>query len=101
MIPSRSDSESTCGDQGGWSPNALTPLDELADSIDDLTKFAADRLGRPCLAVATAASMDGSSASEASITSRGSEQMFDCPVPGRAPVQPSLGHAAPHPRRGS
>ncbi|MBX6314940.1 MAG: sn-glycerol-1-phosphate dehydrogenase [Isosphaeraceae bacterium] len=49
--------------------------------INDLTKLAAHRRGRPYLAVATAASMDGYTAYGASITHRGSKQTFDCPAP--------------------
>lgn len=50
-------------------------------TINDLTKLASHRLGRPYLVVATAASMDGYSAFGASITYRGSKQTFDCSAP--------------------
>jgi glycerol-1-phosphate dehydrogenase [NAD(P)+] len=50
-------------------------------TINDLTKLAAHRAGRPYMAVATAASMDGYTAYGASITHEGSKQTFDCPAP--------------------
>jgi glycerol-1-phosphate dehydrogenase [NAD(P)+] len=57
------------------------PLALGAGTINDLTKLAAHRLGRPYMVVATAASMDGYTAYGASITDRGSKQTFDCPAP--------------------
>ncbi|HOW66222.1 MAG TPA: sn-glycerol-1-phosphate dehydrogenase [Candidatus Paceibacterota bacterium] len=66
-------------------------------TLNDLTKLAAHRTGRPYLCVATAASMDGYAAFGASITHEGSKQTFPCPAPRavvadlsvirRAPVQ--------------
>jgi glycerol-1-phosphate dehydrogenase [NAD(P)+] len=50
-------------------------------TINDLTKLAAHRAGRPYLCVATAASMDGYTAFGASITYQGSKQTFLCPAP--------------------
>jgi glycerol-1-phosphate dehydrogenase [NAD(P)+] len=50
-------------------------------TINDLTKLAAHRVGRPYMVVATAASMDGYTAYGASITHRGFKQTFDCPAP--------------------
>src|ERR1041385_7402823 len=50
-------------------------------TINDLTKLAAHRAGRPYMVVATAASMDGYTAFGASITDRGSKQTFACPAP--------------------
>jgi glycerol-1-phosphate dehydrogenase [NAD(P)+] len=50
-------------------------------TINDLTKLASHRLGRPYMVVATAASMDGYTAFGASITYKGSKQTFDCPAP--------------------
>ena len=50
-------------------------------TINDLTKLAAHRHGRPSLCVATAASMDGYTAFGSSITYLGSKQTFDCPAP--------------------
>ncbi len=58
-----------------------TPVAVGSGTINDLTKLAAHRLGRPYMAVATAASMDGYTAYGASITYRGSKQTFDCPAP--------------------
>jgi glycerol-1-phosphate dehydrogenase [NAD(P)+] len=57
------------------------PVAVGAGTINDLTKLVAHRLGRPYMAVATAASMDGYTAYGASITCRGSKQTFDCPAP--------------------
>jgi glycerol-1-phosphate dehydrogenase [NAD(P)+] len=57
------------------------PVAVGSGTINDLTKLVAHRLGRPYLAVATAASMDGYTAYGASITHRGSKQTFDCPAP--------------------
>ena len=57
------------------------PVAVGSGTINDLTKLAAHRLGRPYMAVATAASMDGYTAFGASITAQGSKQTFDCPAP--------------------
>ena len=57
------------------------PVAVGSGTLNDLTKLVAHRLGRPYLAVATAASMDGYTAYGASITYRGSKQTFDCPAP--------------------
>lgn len=57
------------------------PVAVGAGTINDLSKLAAHRLGRPYLVVATAASMDGYTAFGASILSDGSKQTFECPAP--------------------
>ena len=57
------------------------PIAVGSGTINDLTKLVAHRLGRPYLAVATAASMDGYTAFGASITTGGLKQTFDCPAP--------------------
>jgi len=57
------------------------PVGVGAGTINDLTKLAAHRVGRPYMAVATAASMDGYTAFGASITFNGSKQTFSCPAP--------------------
>lgn len=57
------------------------PVAVGSGTINDLTKLAAHRAGRPYLAIATAASMDGYTAYGASITDQGSKQTFDCPAP--------------------
>jgi|GEM_PF-26467 len=49
--------------------------------INDVTKLAAHRVGRPYMCVATADSMDGYTAFGASITFEGSKQTFTCPAP--------------------
>jgi glycerol-1-phosphate dehydrogenase [NAD(P)+] len=57
------------------------PVAVGSGTINDLTKLAAHRAGRPCLAVATAASMDGYTAFGASIACHGSKQTINCPAP--------------------
>jgi glycerol-1-phosphate dehydrogenase [NAD(P)+] len=57
------------------------PVAVGSGTINDLTKLAAHRVGRPYLCVATAASMDGYTAFGASITFKGSKQTFSCPAP--------------------
>jgi glycerol-1-phosphate dehydrogenase [NAD(P)+] len=57
------------------------PVAVGSGTINDLTKLAAHRTGRPYLAVATAASMDGYTAFGASITCQGSKQNCECPAP--------------------
>jgi glycerol-1-phosphate dehydrogenase [NAD(P)+] len=57
------------------------PVAVGSGTINDLTKLAAHRAGRPYLAVATAASMDGYTAFGASITCQGSKRTFECPAP--------------------
>jgi len=61
--------------------NEAIPIAVGAGTINDLTKLAASRQGRPYMAVATAASMDGYTAFGASITYKGSKQTFACPAP--------------------
>ncbi len=57
------------------------PVAVGSGTINDLTKLAAHRVGRPYMVVATAASMDGYTAFGASITAKGSKQTFECPAP--------------------
>jgi glycerol-1-phosphate dehydrogenase [NAD(P)+] len=57
------------------------PIAVGSGTINDLTKLAAHRVGRPYLCVATAASMDGYTAFGSSITYKGSKQTFSCPAP--------------------
>jgi glycerol-1-phosphate dehydrogenase [NAD(P)+] len=57
------------------------PVAVGSGTINDLTKLAAHRAGRPYLAVATAASMDGYTAFGASIACQGSKRNFECPAP--------------------
>lgn len=56
------------------------PIAVGSGTISDLTKLAAHQCGRPYIAVATAASMDGYTAFGASIMYNGSKQTFDCPA---------------------
>lgn len=57
------------------------PVAVGSGTINDLTKLVAHRLGRPYLAIATAASMDGYTAFGASVTRNELKQTFDCPAP--------------------
>ena len=57
------------------------PVAVGSGTINDLTKLAAHRTGRPYLSVATAASMDGYTSFGASITHEGAKQTFNCPAP--------------------
>ncbi|MHA3771364.1 sn-glycerol-1-phosphate dehydrogenase [Verrucomicrobiota bacterium sgz303538] len=61
--------------------HSAIPVAVGSGTINDLTKLAAHRTGRPYMCVATAASMDGYTAFGASITHEGSKQTFDCPAP--------------------
>ncbi len=58
-----------------------TPLAVGSGTINDLTKLAAQRCGRPYLIVATAASMDGYTAFGAAITRAGFKQTMACAAP--------------------
>lgn len=58
-----------------------TPVAVGSGTINDLTKLVSHQLGRPYMAVASAASMDGYTAYGASVTYKGSKQTFDCPAP--------------------
>lgn len=61
--------------------HSAIPVAVGSGTINDLTKLAAHRTGRPYVCFATAASMDGYSAYGASITFQGSKQTFNCPAP--------------------
>jgi glycerol-1-phosphate dehydrogenase [NAD(P)+] len=50
-------------------------------TLNDLTKLAAHRVGRPYMCVGTAASMDGYTAFGAAITKGGFKQTMACPAP--------------------
>lgn len=57
------------------------PVAVGSGTINDLTKLASFRCGRPYMVVGTAASMDGYTAFGASITHHGAKQTFSCPAP--------------------
>jgi glycerol-1-phosphate dehydrogenase [NAD(P)+] len=59
----------------------LLPIAVGSGSINDLTKRAAHEVGLPYIAVATAASMDGYSASGAALIHNGVKQTFGCSAP--------------------
>jgi glycerol-1-phosphate dehydrogenase [NAD(P)+] len=75
--------------------HAAIPIAVGAGTINDLTKLAAHRTGRPYLCVATAASMDGYTAFGASITFQGSKQTFVCPAPKAVVADLEIISAAP------
>lgn len=60
--------------------NAI-PVVVGSGTLNDLTKLASHRLGRPYMVVATAASMDGYTAFGAAITKDGFKQTMSCPAP--------------------
>lgn len=57
------------------------PVAVGSGTLNDLTKLAAHRLGRPYMCVGTAASMDGYTAFGAAITRDGFKQTMACPAP--------------------
>ena len=57
------------------------PIAVGSGTINDLTKRAAFEVGVPYVVVATAASMDGYTASGAALVSEGVKQTFECPAP--------------------
>ncbi len=71
------------------------PVAVGAGTINDLTKLAAHRAGRPYMAAATAASMDGYTAFGASITFQGAKQTFSCPAPKAVVADLDIIRAAP------
>ena len=71
------------------------PVAVGSGTINDLTKLAAHRTGRPYLCVATAASMDGYTSFGASITHQGSKQTFHCAAPAAVIADLEVIRAAP------
>ena len=61
--------------------NDAIPVAVGSGTVNDLTKLASHQLGRRYMVVATAASMDGYTASGASISKDGFKQTFACPAP--------------------
>ncbi len=61
--------------------HAAIPVAVGSGTLNDITKLAAHRCGRPYLVVATAASMDGYTAFGAAITRAGYKQTMVCPAP--------------------
>lgn len=57
------------------------PVAVGSGTLNDITKLAAHRCGRPYMVVATAASMDGYTAFGAAITRDGFKQTMVCPAP--------------------
>ena len=73
------------------------PVAVGSGTVNDLTKLAAHRLGRPYMVVATAASMDGYAAFGASITRDGFKQTMACPAPAAIVADLDILAAAPTP----
>jgi glycerol-1-phosphate dehydrogenase [NAD(P)+] len=62
-------------------PVRAVPIAVGSGTLNDLTKLASHRAGRPYLCVGTAASMDGYTAFGAAITKDGFKQTMTCPAP--------------------
>ena len=76
-------------------PHDAIPVAVGSGTVNDLTKLASHRTGRPYLCVATAASMDGYTAFGASITCQGNKHHFPCPAPAAVVADLDLLSAAP------
>jgi glycerol-1-phosphate dehydrogenase [NAD(P)+] len=72
-----------------------TPIAVGSGTINDLVKLAAHRCGRPYMAVATAASVDGYAAFAAAITHGGIKKVDACPAPLAVVVDIDVLAAAP------
>jgi glycerol-1-phosphate dehydrogenase [NAD(P)+] len=66
---------------GSLRDREAVPVVVGSGTLNDLTKLAAHRLGRPYLCVATAASMDGYTSFGAIITEDGFKHTLPCPAP--------------------
>jgi glycerol-1-phosphate dehydrogenase [NAD(P)+] len=71
------------------------PVAVGSGTINDLTKLSSHRLGRRYMVVATAASMDGYTASGASISMDGFKQTFSCAAPLAVLADPDVMIKAP------
>jgi glycerol-1-phosphate dehydrogenase [NAD(P)+] len=67
--------------QAALAASDARPVVVGSGTLNDVTKLAAHRLGRPYMVVATAPSMDGYAAFGASITRDGFKQTMACPAP--------------------
>ncbi|MBV9278778.1 MAG: sn-glycerol-1-phosphate dehydrogenase [Chloroflexi bacterium] len=67
--------------EGALGRRSAVPVAVGSGTINDLTKLASHRVGRPYMCVATAASVDGYAAFGASITRDGFKQTMACPAP--------------------
>jgi glycerol-1-phosphate dehydrogenase [NAD(P)+] len=67
--------------EGALRARDAVPVAVGSGTVNDLTKLAAHRLGRPYLCVATAASMDGYTSFGAIITEDGFKHTLPCPAP--------------------
>ncbi len=81
--------------------NDAIPVGVGSGTINDLSKLASYRTGRPYVCVATAASMDGYTAFGASITDHGHKQTFACPAPRLVVADLGIICAAPAPMNSS
>jgi len=67
--------------EGVLRPVQSIPIAVGSGTLNDLTKLASHRVGRPYMVVGTAASMDGYAAFGASILKDGSKETMECPGP--------------------
>jgi glycerol-1-phosphate dehydrogenase [NAD(P)+] len=83
--------------QAALASDEAIPVAVGSGTVNDLTKLAAHRLGRPYMVVATAASMDGYAAFGASITRDGFKQTMPCDAPAAIVADLEILAAAPTP----
>ncbi len=96
-LPLHADYEQVLALQSRLATDDVTPVAVGSGTINDLTKLAAHRLGRPYMVVATAASMDGYAAFGASITRDGFKQTMACAAPAAIVADLEIVAAAPTP----
>jgi glycerol-1-phosphate dehydrogenase [NAD(P)+] len=95
--PLHADFERVLELQAAISQADATPVAVGSGTVNDLTKIAAARLGRPYMVVATAASMDGYAAFGASINRYGFKQTMACAAPAAIVADLEILAAAPTP----
>jgi glycerol-1-phosphate dehydrogenase [NAD(P)+] len=96
-VPLHADFDRVLEVEAALAADDAIPIAVGSGTINDLTKLAAARLGRPYMVVATAASMDGYAAFGASITHQGFKQTMACPAPAGIVADLEILAAAPTP----
>jgi glycerol-1-phosphate dehydrogenase [NAD(P)+] len=96
-LPLHADYEHVLSLESRLAADDATPVAVGSGTINDLTKLAAHRRGRPYMVVATAASMDGYAAFGASITRDGFKQTMACAAPAAIVADLEIVAAAPTP----
>jgi glycerol-1-phosphate dehydrogenase [NAD(P)+] len=96
-VPLHADLDRVLEVEAALAADDAIPIAVGSGTINDLTKLAAARLGRPYMVVATAASMDGYAAFGASITHQGFKQTMACPAPAGIVADLEILAAAPTP----